>query len=288
MSSFAVIQVCALYLLTIFATDSVTRVYLTQISQLLAALSEPFPMDSSRARSWSASNDTSDRSPRQSHEIQQSGTDADASNSLIYAILTGDTTQASNLVASGVLISESDSWATYEASIQGPEMINALEATTESDTKVNRLIPGQMGDKTLHFLLRTPATRFLGGKSKSIQRLVELGADPLEKDRHGNTALHLLAATGQREDYELMEWLLLRPSLAIGQYALDLENHAGNTALAVAELCHNSLFAGCLLRHGADPRLRARAGSLRWALAASRHSFCLEKRDAGDLTQADA
>ena len=178
--------------------------------------------------------------------------DTSPSDTMVFAILTGNVTQAMSLATSGVTVAEADSWATYEACIQGPEMMCALSANP--NIQLNRVIPGQMGDKTLHFLLRTPASRFIQGKVPSVKCLVDRGANPLDCDRRGNTALHILAAHTGIAELDLMAAFLGMTDL-IGSADLECKNTLGQTALIIATINNNAPCRQLLLDHGADPLL---------------------------------
>lgn len=141
------------------------------------------------------------------------------------------------LVASGVSISECDSSAAYEACIQSPNMIDALYMN--KSTGLNRAVPGQSGDKTIHFTLRIQAFRFYGGKKSTIRCLMQHGADPFTCDRRGNTALHIVAAQSGREEDSFMEVILDNRDPLVDSSNIVRQNITKSTALGIAALHNN-------------------------------------------------
>ncbi|KAK2686160.1 hypothetical protein QWA68_014877 [Fusarium oxysporum] len=110
---------------------------------------------------------------------------------LVHAVLAGDCARARCLSMLGFAVPAADSWVVYQACLQGIKMMHSLSFSARAN--LNRVMPWQMGDRNFHFLLRTPSDRFMGTKMIAIAYLIRHGAHPLEPDRLGNTALHILA-----------------------------------------------------------------------------------------------
>lgn len=177
-----------------------------------------------------------------------------------YAVLSGNLTQTRELAAAGAYSRPSDAWTIYEACLQGHPMIQALSANPAVD--LNPVILGQMGDRVFHFLLRTSHARFSSSKSEVVKHLLQNGIDPLEPDRFGNTALHIIAEA-EHESLQLMELLLgddapsdVRASCVSNvdrRNGLDDAGECGSTALHIAVLNNNEACVKLLLERGASP-----------------------------------
>lgn len=118
----------------------------------------------------------------------------------------------------------------------------------------NLHIPDENGNSILHYVLRTPVSRFKGGKFQIIELLCHGGADPFERDRLSETALHILAAQPGDENLELLQWIL-RGSCGGPIPFLNHQNLYGDTALVSAAVSHNVSAAKLLLEFGADPNV---------------------------------
>ncbi|KAH8661762.1 ankyrin repeat-containing domain protein [Ilyonectria robusta] len=188
---------------------------------------------------------------------------------LIHAVLAGNVARVQHLSMRNFSIPAADSWVIYQACLQGLEMMRALSMNPMS--KLNRVMPWQMGDRTLHFLLRTPSDQFLGTKICAISFLIQNGAHPLEQDRQGNNALHILAEISTQSDADgvgIMRVLLDKTERAfisksirdaclskIDSRNIPLEDGEGCTALMTAVMCDNAGCVQTLLEHGASPHL---------------------------------
>ncbi|KUI64510.1 Palmitoyltransferase akr1 [Cytospora mali] len=170
---------------------------------------------------------------------------------LAMAILTGNTTEVQSLVNVGVTISERHHWTLYQACLQGVDMVGALLASPDINFNID--IPNDGGDPILHYVLRTPGSRFEGGKTSVVRLLLAHGADPFKHDRFGETALHILAGNTE-EEIELVSGNVLPPPL-------DDQNHYGDTALIVAVISRNLAAARVLLEAGANPNLKGEQNS---------------------------
>ncbi|KAJ4248074.1 hypothetical protein NW762_012844 [Fusarium torreyae] len=185
---------------------------------------------------------------------------------LVHAILAGDITRARHLSLLGFSVPATDSWVVYQACLQGIKMMHALSMSPNS--KLNRVMPWQMGDRNLHFLLRTPSSRFAGHKALAITYLIQHGAHLLEKDRLGNTAFHILAEVSTQDDTDgvgLVRALLDRDEKLISDDMREacisninsrntpLEPGEGSTALMTAVAHDHVECARVLLEHGASP-----------------------------------
>lgn len=188
---------------------------------------------------------------------------------LVYAIMSGDVIQAKLLVNLGVGISLSDAWIIFEACLHGIDMVQALSFNPHID--LNPALPGQEGDRVFHFLLRTPRSRFRSDKFETLRALLQRGVDPLESDRRGNNALHILAASPKASD---IEGLLLLQLILCGGFNIPKQIQCsslasinqrndqgdGNTALVIAVQHNNEPYVRLLLEQGASPRVRGDFG----------------------------
>lgn len=137
--------------------------------------------------------------------------------------------------------------------------------------KLNRVMPWQMGDRIFHFLLRTLSERFLGSKVLAITFLIQHSALPIETDRLGNTALHILAEVPTQDDtggIAIIRALLDRKDTNfisesmreacisnINIRNIPLEAGEGSTALMNAVTHGHAECAQVLLEHGASPHI---------------------------------
>ncbi|KAJ4196915.1 Ankyrin repeat and SOCS box protein 2 [Fusarium solani] len=188
---------------------------------------------------------------------------------LVHAVLAGDTTRVRQLSMLGFSIPAADSWVVYQACLAGVKMMHALSMNPRA--KLNRVMPWQMGDRTFHFLLRTPSDRFMGTKLGTVAFLIQNGAHPLEPDRLGNTALHILAELPHQSDSDgigIIEALLddgdnafLSESVRkacisnIDCRNIPLEAGEGSTALMNAVIHGHLACVEALLQRGANPHL---------------------------------
>lgn len=170
---------------------------------------------------------------------------------LAMAVLAGDNIdQVRALINIGVVMSDQHPWVLYQACLQGLDLIQALLAS--SDTSFNVNIPDEAGDSILHFVLRTPASRFDVSKSQIVEFLCNNGADPFGRDRLSETALHILAGQPGGENLELLQNVLYNSGSGSVPY-INHRSHYGDTALAAAILSHNIPAIRLLLEFGADP-----------------------------------
>ncbi|KAK7739117.1 hypothetical protein SLS53_005753 [Cytospora paraplurivora] len=169
---------------------------------------------------------------------------------LAMAILTGNTTEVRSLINVGVTMSERHHWTLYQACLQGADMVGALLASPDINFNID--IPNDGGDPILHYVLRTPGSRFEGGKTSVVRLLLEHGADPFKHDRFGETALHILASSTEEEDVCLLRELVSGSGLPP---PLDHQSQYGDTALIVAVISRNIAAARVLLESGANPNV---------------------------------
>ncbi|KAH6869651.1 ankyrin repeat-containing domain protein [Thelonectria olida] len=188
---------------------------------------------------------------------------------LVHGVLAGNVARVRHLSILGFTIPAVDSWVVYEACLQSVKMMHALSMNPRS--KLNRVMPWQMGDRNIHFLLRTPSGRFLGSKMAAIAFLIQNGAHPLERDRLGNTALHILAEVPTQSDadgFGIMKVLLdkedngfiskgMREACIsnIDSRNIPLEASEGSTALMNAVMHGHTECVRVLLEQGANPHL---------------------------------
>ncbi|KAH7000871.1 ankyrin repeat-containing domain protein [Ilyonectria destructans] len=186
---------------------------------------------------------------------------------LVHGVLAGDVARVRRLSMLGFSIPAADSWVVYQACLQGVKMMHALSENPRS--KLNRVMPWQMGDRTLHFVLRTPSDRFLGTKINVIAFLIQNGAHPLERDRQGNTALHILAEVPTQSDTDGFGIIKALLEKYVNEFISDstrdacissidsrnipLEAGEGNTALMNAVIHGHVDCVRVLLEHGANP-----------------------------------
>lgn len=207
-----------------------------------------------------------------------STTNDDTLSALIYAVLAGNITQVTTLASNDLDIPPSDSWVIYEACIHGPSMIQAL--TLHHKVNFNQPMPGQMGDKALHFLLRASACRFVSNKTDTIRMLLREGANPVETDRWGNNALHIVAGSDEQSTrLAILKLFLCHHHCASPDVRLAALSHInvrnkptlgsmeGNTPLMVAISRSNEDCVQFLLENGADPRVCGEFGQTPLALA---------------------
>jgi ankyrin repeat protein len=146
-------------------------------------------------------------------------------------------------------------------------MIQALLASPYID--FNFAIPELEGDTVLHLVLRTSPDRFRDSKGDIFKILIQNGVNPLQCDRLGDTALHILA--GCAGSIELLKYLLGEPSTTSTNPILEnlqsncrrhinLQNSYKNTPLGVAVLYNCMDSIELLLSHGADPNIDGDGG----------------------------
>ncbi|SPJ72381.1 uncharacterized protein FTOL_02109 [Fusarium torulosum] len=185
---------------------------------------------------------------------------------LVHAVLAGDVTRARQLSVLGFSIPAADSWLVYQACLQGVKMVHSLSFNPRA--RLNRVMPWQMGDRNFHFLLRTPADRFLGTKTVVITYLIQHGAHPLEPDRLGNTALHILSEVPtqtETDGFGILSALLEEDNgfvservrkaclSAIDTRNIPVEPGEGSTPLMCAVTHGHVECVKILLEHGASP-----------------------------------
>lgn len=128
------------------------------------------------------------------------------------------------------------------------------------DIDFNILLLQDRGDTLLHFVLCTPREQFHDNKEDVVKLLLRTGVSPLQRDRLGDTALHLLAGDNRPAESSidggrlllfLLDGLpeLLKPILA----SINSKNNYSDIALVVATLYNNIKYIRLLLRHGANP-----------------------------------
>lgn len=177
------------------------------------------------------------------------------STALAMAILSGNEANVEDLVRLGATLSERHYWTLYQACLIGPDMIKAL--LVSPDITFNIRIPDDGGDSILHFVLRTPASRFGADKMQVVALLLEHGTDPFQVDHLGETALHILAGMPGEDETQLLRRML---ASSCPLSALNHQNHYGDTALFVAVICNHYNAANLLLNLGADPNIKGEDG----------------------------
>lgn len=175
------------------------------------------------------------------------------STSLAMGILSGDTDRVRMLVNIGVTLSTTHHWVLYQACVEDVEMLQAVVAGR--GVTLDAVVPGAHGDCLLHYILRTPSTRFSSDKTSVVKVLLENGAEPFAHDRHGDTSLHILAGMNS-EDHALFS-LFLQPSI---HTYINRRNRYGDTALIIAVIYDHYDAARALLEFGADPNARGEGG----------------------------
>ncbi|KAG5744261.1 hypothetical protein H9Q70_013028 [Fusarium xylarioides] len=104
-----------------------------------------------------------------------------------------------------------------------------------------------MGDRVFHFLLRTSPDRFSSSKLEVIKKLLQLGVDPLEPDRFGNTALHIAAELPvYQESAQLMDLLLGEEAPSMPRESCLLNIDRRNGLYDTAEMGDTALHVGDL------------------------------------------
>lgn len=178
---------------------------------------------------------------------------------LAEAILNDDPSQVQVLIAAGASVRRENIWVLYDACLLGTRMLGLL--LPSHILEFGRPLSEYGGDSIFHFVLRTPARRFSGGKINVVQALLRNGVNPLVPDRLGDTALHYLAGCDEEESYVLLE-ILLEDSIAAEQYeyicrmGLNQQNYFGDTPLIVAALYNQPRSVNVLLTHGADQEIK--------------------------------
>ncbi len=194
------------------------------------------------AYSSSQSSDSQTGSPSSEYSTSSEG-NLDLAQ-LTCAIDGNDVEQVELLLGSGIQLSPSDYWLLWLGCLRGKRMASALLRNRSLD--LNHPILGEE-DRILHYVLRTPEHKFENGeKGEVIQVLLDSGASPTEKDRLGDTALHVTCAKG--EDALLLRLLSVPGSLA----SINDKNKFENTPLIIAALNDYPRCAQALLDHGAD------------------------------------
>lgn len=175
------------------------------------------------------------------------------STSLVTAIIAGDADRVRALVGIGVALSESHHWVLYQACVQGVDMLQAVFASR--GVTLNAVVPDAHSDCLLHYILRTPSSRFSNDKTSIVKVLLDHRADLFSRDRHGDTSLYILAGM-KSEDHALL--LLF---LGSGSHShLNRRNRYNDTPLIVAVLYDHHRAARALLEYGADPYARGEGG----------------------------
>lgn len=182
---------------------------------------------------------------------------------LITSIMTGHLAQVRLLIADGTFITDRYTWALYYACLNGRDMIEALLRSPHID--FNFAMPELEGDSLLHLVLRTSPDRFRHHKDAIIKLLIRNGVNPLQCDRLGDTALHILAGHSSGS-IELLKHLLGEPGngftdLALGNLQaacrahINVQNNYGNTPLVVAVLYNHIDYISLFLSYGADTKI---------------------------------
>lgn len=201
--------------------------------------------------------------------------DADrAAGLLTMSILEGDLAQVQSLIEAGVSVAEHDTWVLYYACLEGLDMVQALLASPRIDFNIP--VPELEGDTILHLILRTAPDHFRDCKKDIVKILIQNGVNPLQRDRHGDTALHILAgdvADGASGDTELLNYLLgdsgtISGDTGLGNIQMECRAHIDcqndspyqNTPLIVAVLYNHVACVRLLLEHGADPQILGEGG----------------------------
>jgi len=180
---------------------------------------------------------------------------------LINAVLSGDVAHAESLAKLGVRVASPNTWIVVEACLHGVDMIRALTSNRHID--LNSILPEQQGDRVLHSILRMSSSRF-PAKAEVVSLLLREGVDPLQPDRRGNNALHILSASADDssvQDYGLLQSVLCGDRDIPARVhnaclaAINIRNMGGegNTALIIAIQCDNEDVVSLLLEHGASP-----------------------------------
>ncbi|KAM3562088.1 hypothetical protein ARSEF4850_002936 [Beauveria asiatica] len=132
--------------------------------------------------------------------------DANAVNTLFYAVLSGDADEVRALCSDGMYISPLDSWIIFEACLQGPDMIQAFCSNPWLD--LGQPLAGPTGSPVISYLLHTTASRFPQGKRDTIFAILQQAISPIAHDHCGNHALHVLAESSDAEASDLMKLFL--------------------------------------------------------------------------------
>lgn len=195
------------------------------------------------------------------------------SSALAMAILAGNLEEVQMLADIGVTLGEQHYWTLYQACLQGTGMIQALLANPRISLNVS--ISHNGGDSVFHFVLRTPSTRFYGGKIRVVHTLLEHGANPFEQDGLGEHALHILANIPEQEETGILRALVSgnEPPASINN-----KNYYGDTPLIVAILCQNFEAVRILLEAGADSNMRGEFG-----ISPMEHAMRQNQMDIGRL-----
>lgn len=180
---------------------------------------------------------------------------------LAEAILNDNLSQVQFLIAAGASVRREDIWVLYDVCLRflGTRMLGLL--LPSHVLHFGRPLSEFGGDSIFHFVLRTPARRFDGGKTNILQALLRNGVDPLAPGRLGDTALHYLAGCDEEESYALLEFLLDDSTSAeeyeyICRMGLNQQNYFGDTPLIVAVLYNQFRSVNLLLTHGADQEIK--------------------------------
>jgi hypothetical protein len=243
----------------------------------MESLESPIVLARSRTKSWSSGYSSCstlvDTSVNSLEEL------------LVMSILDGDLARVRSLIDAGTWVSEGYTWVLYYACLNGLDMLQALLASPYID--FNFAMPELDGDAVLHLVLRTPPHRFRDRKRDIVRFLVQNGINPLQCDRLGDTALHILAGIppyGPSGSIELLRYLLGDPNETSTDMALqnlqttcrahiNLQNEYKNTPLVVATLYGYVDCVGLLLQYGADPGVRGEDGCSALDLAMRRQQI---------------
>jgi hypothetical protein len=190
---------------------------------------------------------------------------------LVTSIMTRDIAQVRSLTEAGTSITERNTWVLYHACLKGVSMVQVLLASSFID--FNTSMVELQGDATLHLVLRTPADRFYDPKVDVVKLLVRKGVKPLQRDRLGDTALHILAGDATDESTELLGYLFGDAQMGSADTApedvqiecraqVNLQNDPryNNTPLVIAVLYNHLNCIKLLLDYGADPQICGEGG----------------------------
>lgn len=185
--------------------------------------------------------------------------DRDAeSAALASAILVQDIDRVRLLLDLGITLINPHTWVLYDTCLCNLELLHLLASNTNINFNVP--LPQDGGNTIFHFILSTPRERFQDNKDDVIKLLLRTSSYSFQRDRLGDTPLHLLAGDnnpyGSSTDGGRLLGFLLNDFPEVRDLCsgyINSKNNYGDTPLVVAVLYNNIECVQLLLDHGADP-----------------------------------
>jgi ankyrin repeat protein len=144
-------------------------------------------------------------------------------------------------------------WVLYDVCLHGLEILRLLLSNTNIDFNIS--LPQESNNTILHFILHIPRERLQDNKEDVVKLLLRTGTSLLQRDRLGDTPLHLLAGDNTPDGGRLLKILFndFSKLRELCSTYINSKNNYGNTPLVVAVLYNNIKCVQLLLDYRADP-----------------------------------